>query len=186
VTEQAPASLEPPLSQDEEEDDWGEMISSPPIDAKPMSLPTFRGPEIKPASASVGAPTLPAMAAAIPTGSPSADRVHNSSVEDLWGLSHAAKPSNTIPTDTFATADPLSLFEQPAKPTVGTTASVINTHFTPTSPIATTVPLPTTTKTHVNQTDIASPTTGTSGDTELESAVRQVVDNLPDLSYMLR
>jgi len=182
---QITTSPNPPLSQAEDDDDeWGEMVSSPPVDAKPMTLPAFDGTDTKRPNNSAGATTHPPAIPAFPAGRPSADAAH-SSIEDLWELPQPDKPSKPPPTETKrVAADPLSYFDQAVMPTVTAAASHGSANFTPTTPLAISSPLPIPVEIPVGK---AAPLRSSTDDqTDVDSSVRRIIDNLPDLSYMLR
>lgn len=177
---QRPALLNPPAPQEDDDDDWGEMVSSPPVDAKPMSLPVFGGPETTSGLSLVPSTDL------LPGSSarPHTANVGHSSIEDLWELPQPEKPRKELPIDTPATAEPLSYFGQPVKPTVAPATSVTSPNFTPTTPLATMPPLPIPAETPIEQTSQLQPATDEQANVDF--AAHRILDNLPDLSYMLR
>jgi hypothetical protein len=184
---ETPAPLNPSVPQEDDEDDWGEMVSSPAVDAKPMALPAFGGPgSTQPKAPGENVTSLPPSSdpvLASGAGRQSADTAYGS-IEDLWELPQPEKLSEEPPHERSTTAEPLSYFGQPGKPIVATATDISSSNFTPTTPLAITSPLPIPIETPKGQPTTLRPSTD--DDTEVESTVRRILENLPDLSYMLR
>lgn len=172
-----PPSL-PVARQEDDEDEWGEMMSSPVkanfsrpgvdiIDVPTTGTTSF-------ASSSNEPP-------AVPTGLQRAEVPGNIIPDSLTHPQHTV-PQKQLSSDPWATSDQLSIFDTPAEPNVK--AKITDTGFPPTSPLAILSPLTVSNMTPIEQTSTTpSPTVDS---TEADSLVRQIVDNLPDLSYMLR
>lgn len=177
---QTPAAADPPVPQEEDDDDWGEMVSSPPVDADPMAFPAIGLPETT-GVASVAPSIWPVPAA---SGGRDATNGLHSSLEDGRELPQPEKSRKEVLIDGSTTAEPLSYFGQPVKPTVATATSITNPSLKPTTPLAIMSPLPTPAETLIEQTGNVPPLTNEQ--TNIDSAARRIVDSLPDLSYMLR
>jgi hypothetical protein len=191
----ATAPVQQPVAQDDDDDDWGEMVSSPseskpagdtllsldatfsvpsPITAtpaKPAEPTTFTPIDSLPPPSSdpwavadfsmfESPPGAPAKQSAAPTPMLTASLAPASTAQAL--------PSNTMPEFPPASSDLFSGL----KPPVPTPAKqrAVDHAFSPTTPL-----------------EIASPIALPSADDDLEDdLVKQIIANLPDLSYMLR
>ncbi|KAH8908568.1 hypothetical protein BR93DRAFT_925662, partial [Coniochaeta sp. PMI_546] len=179
---QTSAPSNPSLPQDDEDDEWGEMISSPAVDVKPMTLPGFGEsgnntiPEAR--SSLPAASTVPVL----PTGRQSAEGTFGT-ISDAWGQPPSVMPPKQSLVEPRTTIEQPSYSGLPAKPTVTTATSVSNHGFTPTTPLEIISPLPISAETPIEPTTTTSPPIRNQA--EVESMVQQIVNNLPDLSYML-
>ncbi|KAB5531336.1 hypothetical protein GE09DRAFT_383123 [Coniochaeta sp. 2T2.1] len=185
VLGEKPAPLNAPVAQADDDDDWGEMISSPPVNAKPMSLPGFgeAGSLLPDTSTLPGAPLPPSYPP--PTIRPTADTNHNP-ISDPWEQPPPSPPM-IPPNQTPAVQQKLerqpSYFGLPPKPTVTTSIPASSTAFTPTTPLEILSPLPLAVETPIEPVKPALPG---KNETEEHELVREILEGLPDLSYMLR
>ncbi|KAB5545536.1 hypothetical protein GE09DRAFT_211632 [Coniochaeta sp. 2T2.1] len=185
VLDQKPAPLNPPAAQEDDDDDWGEMMSSPPVNAKPMTLPGFGGavsllPDTSPLP---GAPLPPSHPP--PTIRPTADTNHTP-LPDLWAQPPPSPP--IIPPNQTATVQQNperlpSYFGLPPKPTVTTSMPASSAAFTPTTPLEILSPLPLAVVTPIEP---AKPALRGKNEMKEDDQVRDILEGLPDLSYMLR
>jgi len=169
-----------PVAEDEE-DDWGEMVSSP-VKA------SFSVPDVEPASAS----TMSAISTRASLDRPpivSASSQHSADVARTiipasWEQPQPKVQQEQPPFDPWATSNEFSIFDSPAQPVAKAETAVINNSFTPITPLTTIPPLTIQVETPIEQTTTLPPSTD--GPTDTDSLVQQILENLPDLSYMLR
>lgn len=181
---QAPAPAMPPSTKDEDEDEWGEMVSSPAVNATPMTLPSFGGPDSKlPGASKPGVPPLPPSSNPAPA-LPAARQSTDGRNADLWEQPPLVMPAKQPAVESWTgSAQPLHS-GPPAQPVVTTGTPALDPGFTPTTPLEILSPLPISAKTPIEPPSTIPPSV--ESQKEDEALVRQIVDNLPDLSYMLR
>ncbi|OIW30121.1 hypothetical protein CONLIGDRAFT_632222 [Coniochaeta ligniaria NRRL 30616] len=187
----APSQMSPPPKpappQDDEEDEWGEMISSPAIDARPMTLPSFGRPDTKLADTSESGtpPIAPSSntAPALPAGRQSTEGAYGN-IADIWEQPPPVIPPKQSFVEPRTGPQQPSNSGLPAKPTVRTANPVATPGFTPTTALEIISSLPISGETPIEQPATMPPPM--ESEAEAESLVRQIVDSLPDLSYMLR
>lgn len=185
---------------EDDDDDWGEMVSSPSEAKAAMNgFPDIAGEFSAP-------PIVPPTTGPIETPTPSG-------LPKLPNPAPAPAPTTSSDIDAWASVD-FSVFEKPAEskqaPTVAPSVTAVDTlasllsptstvtpisaasvqpaatssNFTPTTPleIVSPLPLPTPTAADLGKSSMDDLTTPSSQD----EAVLQIIANLPDLSYMLR
>lgn len=168
--------------QDEDEDDWGEMISSPvevpkvaPIEAAFFEPPTQAVPpstshDVSRTTRDSPPPSREGDQSIIPTqfepSEPKASSKSPPSTEDPWA------------------SNDLSILEQAVNPTANTSIATSKTAFMPTTPLAIISPLTVSDETPIDQ--IRSMPSDEEDSAETESLIRRITGGLPDLSYMLR
>lgn len=215
----------------DDDDDWGEMISSPPsTNAPPTGLQSFElvlpaGPQAALAPAAPIATSLPTTATSLLPEvllEPSREQIQDPGVlaeesskpivlppmptaaadpwesVDLSAFEQQPTPLATIPSLERATDRPAPIVEEPAEyfhhaPLTSSMAATklgsdaptssddlaVEQDFTPTTPLELNPPLP------LPQSEDGGEIAGHQSP-EPDDAVRQILDNLPDLSYMLR
>jgi hypothetical protein len=162
------------------------MISSPVAAAQAETQNSFMKPDDSALfSSSTTATSLPPLSSnkpyAVVSDRPDADETR-SSVPDLREKS----PPGILPkqplVDPWAMPDQFSAFDRPRQRITTTIATKSDSAFTPTTPLAILSPLTMSAETPSEQ---AHTIPSAEDRKEGESLVRQIVNNLPDLSYML-
>lgn len=158
----------------EEEDDWGEMVSSP-----------VQAPKATPLDAIFHSPTqaaLPLASQTVTTGPVIATPQHAIVSASLEPALPSAPAQSQPPTGNAGAFDDLSLLDGPANPTVDPSIATDKPISPPNSPVHILSP----TTAPVLQDHVKTKKLDEEDAAETERMIRQVIGNLPDLSYMLK